>query len=176
MKSYETYTREVVPGSCKTISEDETYKLVRVLHLACPSLQSFKDAANSNKFTVREFVFNAQAIEDDEKEKLKLQEEEKAAKLQARKTLQTAFSEVFLLHLHLQAVRIFIDSALWYSLPLNFQAMAIKVNPRKEAGLQAALDKEFENAKGSAPKGDDDSGRADERQYVYLTYTMDYVE
>lgn len=172
--SYEGMTREVVPSSCKLINEDDSYNLVRVLHLDCPSLQTFKEELSKNKFTVRDFVYNAQAVEDGEEEKKQLMEQEKQARIQARKTLNTAFSEVFLLHLHLKAIRVFIESALWYSLPLNFQAMAIKVNPRKEAKLLEALELQFANAKGSAPSGGEgeELGK-EERQYVSLTFQID---
>ena len=37
------------------------------------------------------------------------------------------FSQVFICHMHLKAVRLFVESVLWYGLPVNFQAMVVQV-------------------------------------------------
>jgi V-type H+-transporting ATPase subunit C len=171
--TYETFTREVVPGSKKVVQEDDSYVLCRVLHLDCPSLQSYKEKCTSEKYNVREFVYDAQAVDDNAEEKAKLLESERHAKIAAKKTLQTAFSEIFVLHVHLKAVRTFVESALWYSLPLNFQAMLIEVNPRKEAALQTALNKKFANAKGSAPTADDDDHA--EVPFLQFPYLLEFL-
>jgi len=172
-EKYESLSKEVVPKSWKVISEDDSYVLGRVLHLDCPSLDTFKIKISDNKCTVREFAYDAQAVEDNQADKHKLLENEKEARELAKNTLSMAFSEVFLVHLHLKAVRIFVESVLWYGLPVNFQAMVIKVNARKEAGLQAALDKGFADAKGSGntTRGEGD----DDRPYLHFPFELDFL-
>jgi len=171
--NYESYTREVVPASMRIIQDDDSYTLVRVFHLDCTSLQTFKDKVVESKHAVREFQYNAEAIQESEEEKQRLTAEEKKKKQEAIEALEVNFGEVFIMHLHLKAVRVFVESALWYSLPLNFQAMAIKVNPRKEAPLQRELDKTFATAKGNAPSGGETD--PDDRQYVSFEYGLDFL-
>merc|ERR1711918_108098 len=95
----------------------------------------------------------------------RLEEQAQEAKRHAKDNLRVNFGEVFLVHLHLKAVRIFVESVLWYGLPVNFQAMVIKVNSRKETSLQAALDKGFADAKGSGNATKSGEGD-DERPYL----------
>ena len=122
-----------------------------MLHLECPALQTYKNKLTELKFTVREFQFNAEAVDDARADREKLQQQLQQAQQQAKNTLQMAFGEVFLCHLHLKAIRLFVESVLWYGLPVNFQASVIKVNMRKEQGLKTALNEGFADAKPGAP-------------------------
>lgn len=175
MNSYETLTQEVVPCSWKEISSDESYALGRVLHLDCPSLQTYKQKCQDNKFTVREFSYDSQAVDDNKAAKDKLLQEEDAAKSIARDTLKMAFSEVFLCQLHLKAVRVFVESVLWYGLPVNFQSMVVAVNARKEQGLQAAMDKAFADAKGSGQGKGSGDGDSEDRPYLQFAFDLDFL-
>lgn len=167
-------SKECVPKSFKQIAEDDSYVLARVLHLDCPTLQSYKAKLADKKFNVREFTFNSQAVEDSQADKEKLLEQESEAKQQAKKTLQMAFGEIFLCHLHLKAIRLFVESVLWYGLPVNFQAMAIKVNQRKEGALQAALDEGFKDAKPGSNGGKGEDGEGD-ASFVSFEYDLDFI-
>jgi len=128
----------------------------------------------ATRFNVREFTFNSQAVEDSQADKEKLQEQEREAQQQAKKTLQMAFGEIFLCHLHLKAIRLFVESVLWYGLPVNFQAMAIKINPRKDGTIQDALDAGFADAKPGTTGGRDEDGKG-ERSFVSFEYDMDFI-
>jgi V-type H+-transporting ATPase subunit C len=171
--TYESKSREVVPRSWKQITEDDSYILGRVLHLDCPSLQSYKQALNDSKFTVREFNYDSQAVEDNKAERDSLIEKEKKAKDHAKSTLQMAFSEVFLCHLHLKAVRVFVESVLWYGIPVNFQSMVIQVNERKESGLSQALDKGFADAKGSTAASDSNAEGKEDDDHPFVKFAFD---
>lgn len=165
-----------VPGSFKVITEDDSYVLARVLHLECPALQTYKNKLTELKFTVREFQFNAEAVDDARADREKLQQQLQQAQQQAKNTLQMAFGEVFLCHLHLKAIRLFVESVLWYGLPVNFQASVIKVNMRKEQGLKTALNEGFADAKPGAQSGggQDEDGKGD-HNFVSFEYDLDFI-
>lgn len=158
------------------ITEDDSYVLARVLHLDCPALQTYKNKLTELKFTVREFQFNAEAVDDARADREKLQQQLQQAQQQAKNTLQMAFGEVFLCHLHLKAIRLFVESVLWYGLPVNFQASVIKVNMRKEQGLKTALNEGFADAKPGAQSGggQDEDGKGD-HNFVSFEYDLDFI-
>lgn len=170
-EGYERCTQEVVPGSWKKISEDDSYVLGRVLHLDSPSLQTFKQKINDNKCTVREFKLDAAAYAEDKQQLEKLQEEEVEKRKHAKRILMTMFGEVFVCHCHLKAVRIFVESVLWYGLPVNFSSMVVKVSSRNEAGLQSELDVLWANAKGNGGKSEED----DERPYLKYDFDLGFL-
>jgi len=175
-EEYERWSKECVPMSYRFITSDESYVLARVLHLNCATLDSFKAKISDFKCTVREFTFDASAVEQNTDELNKLKEKEAELKKTARQTLHMAFGEVFINHMHLKAVRMFVESVLWYALPPNFQAMIISVNPRKEAGLQAKMDEVYADAKGpGASRGGGDGGEEGDRPYLQLEFELDYL-
>lgn len=177
--AYESFSKEVLPGSWQLIQEDDSgsYMLGRVLHLDCPTLQSFKTKVSDAKCTIRDFTYDCQAEDDMKHENERLKGEEQEAKDHAKQTLQMAFSEVFICHMHLKAVRLFVESVLWYGLPVNFQAMVVQVNNRKESNLKAALDKQFANAKGTGGAGSKsaDDAENEESPYVKFEYDLDFM-
>lgn len=173
VNSYETKSKEVVPRSWRTISEDDSYVLGRVLHLECPSLQSFKQNVTESKCTVRDFTYDSQAVADNKADMSRLEEQAQEAKRFAKENLRVNFGEVFLCHLHLKAVRIFVESVLWYGLPVNFQSMAVKVNNRKEGALMKKLDQDFADAKGDSAKATD--GEDDERTYINFPFDLEFL-
>jgi len=172
-KMYESASKECVPKSWRPIEEDDSYVLGRVLHLECPSLQSFKNKMSENKFTIREFTYDSSAVEENKVSFEKLQEEEKEALTNAKNTLHMAFGEVFVCHMHLKAVRMFVESVLWYGIPVNFQAMVVSVNMRKEAGLDKALDETFKDAKGSGGSTADKDD--DEHPFVKFPFDLEFM-
>jgi len=157
------------------VTEDDSYVLARVLHLQCPALQTYKTKLSDYKYTVREFQFNSEAVDDAKADKEKLQQNLQQSQQQAKKTLQMAFGEIFLCHLHLKAIRLFVESVLWYGLPVNFQASVIKMNMRKEAGLKAALNEGFADAKPGAQGGVDDDGGKGDHSFVSFEYELDFI-
>jgi len=171
--TYERMSKECVPMSFRRIATDDSYVLARVLHLNVATLQNFKDKISEAKCTVREFTFDAKAVEKNSADLDLLRGQAADLQKTARQTLHMAFGEVFICHLHLKAVRMFVESVLWYALPPNFQAMVISVNPRKGDALQKALDTQYANAKG--PAGSRGGGDEDERPYLQLEFELDYV-
>lgn len=168
---YETQTKEVVPRSWKVLAQEDAYTLGRVLHLDCATLQTYKSKMTEKKFTIREFSYDAQAVEDTQADEAKLNEQVQDAKAQAKQTLHMAFGEVFICHLHLKAVRIFVESVLWYGLPVNFKSMVIKVDQRREAALSNELDKAFKDAKGNGNQNT--SGEKDDEDTPYVKFKVD---
>jgi hypothetical protein len=116
----------VVPRSCKKITEDEELILFRVFVMT-KGVDSFKNACKDRRFTVRT-VDHVNADAKQEKDKRSTLESEKNQQLAALiKWCKSAYAELFVSWVHVKAIRVFVESVLRYGLPVNFQAAILKV-------------------------------------------------
>jgi len=176
LNTYERFTQYVVPRSAKEVpTPDKDYILYRILHLNAPAIEDdLKKACEENKFVFRNFQFEPQAAQESSLEEQELIGDQKKLTGQVMMHIKTNFSEMFVAFMHLKAIRVFVESVLWYSLPPNFQVMMIQPNERKETGLRQKLADQFQGAKCSqANMTKDDS--EDNYPYVNLDLDMDWL-
>ena len=99
----------------------------------------------------RNFKFEPQQAQETSQEEAELSQEQKRLTVQVSMYIKSNFSEVidphlpmwrsnstacrqmFVAFMHLKAIRVFVESVLWYSLPPNFQVMLIQVRPSVSA-------------------------------------------
>jgi V-type H+-transporting ATPase subunit C len=136
--SYEKLTDMIVPRSSALIHEDPEFGLysVTVFHKV---VEEFKTKAREKKFIVRDFTYDAKAIrqERDEKSKLEMQLKKQFGPLM--NWLKVNFSQAFSAWIHLKALRVFTESVLRYSLPVNFQAVVMRPNRKAQKKLTETL-------------------------------------
>merc|ERR1712194_258726 len=173
-KNYEFFTDFVVPGSALVIpTDDEQYMLFRILHLNIPALEDdLKSSVEAAKFLLRPFEFKPHESEETSQEEQQLLSEAHEMKTEVLDSICTNFSEMFMGFFHLKAIRVFVESVLWYSLPPNFQVMMIAPNERHERELRAKLAKQFKDAKcAQANMGQPDED--EEGVYPYVSLEID---
>ncbi|CAM9650526.1 unnamed protein product [Lampetra planeri] len=127
-KCYETLSEMVVPRSSRIVFEDPEGYMCTVTLLQ-KAVEDFKLEARRNKFMVREFQYNEEALKADKEEINRLITDKKKQFGPMVRWLQVNFSEAFVAWIHLKALRVFVESVLRYGLPVNFQAALLK--PRK---------------------------------------------
>jgi len=176
LNTYERFTQYVVPRSAKEVpTADKDYMLYRILHLNAPAIEDdLKKACEDNKFTFRQFEFEPDAAQESSLEEQELVAEQKRHSGQVMLHIKTNFSEMFEAFMHLKAIRVFVESVLWYSLPPNFQVMLVQPSERNETGLRRKLADQFDGAKCSqANMTKDDS--EDNYPYVNLDLDLDWL-
>jgi len=176
LSCYERFTEFVVPKSAQEVKTADTdYKLFRILHLNAGALEdSLKNACEEHKFVFRNFKFEPQQAQETSQEEAELSQEQKRLTVQVSMYIKSNFSEMFVAFMHLKAIRVFVESVLWYSLPPNFQVMLIQPNESREQGLRAKLATQFQNAKcsqGNMSKGDDE----DNHPYVSMDLDLGWL-
>ncbi|XP_064384156.1 V-type proton ATPase subunit C 1-A-like [Halichondria panicea] len=136
--SYEKITQMVVPRSTKKVADDSEYGLYTVTVFRKVA-DEYKHHAREKKFIVREFDFDAKTVqkERDEKGKLELQLKKQFGPLM--NWLKVNFNQVFSAWVHLKALRVFTESVLRYSLPVNFQAVIMKPHRKSQKKLTEIL-------------------------------------
>eukprot|EP00798_Chlamydomonas_sp_ICE-L_P027353 gene27353-4654_t len=144
-QQYETMCNYVVPRSSKLISEDNDYALVTVVMFK-RVVDDFKAAARSKGFQVREYSSGAESSDLTPAQVEQLKKDVELKKGMLEKWCQVSYGEAFAAWMHLNAVRIFVESILRYGLPPAYQAALVKPVDKADAKLRAALDKAFSDA------------------------------
>jgi V-type H+-transporting ATPase subunit C len=136
----------VVPRSAKLISEDIEYGLYTCV-LFKKSLDEFKASAREKRLTIRDFTYDANALENDRNKKAADTREYDRLKGMLSNWCQVNYAEVFTMMIHLKAVRIFVESVLRFGLTTsymsgmtpNFKAFLLQPKKGKSEALRKAL-------------------------------------
>lgn len=116
-----TMAKWVVPNSAKLITEDLEYGLYTLV-IFKKSIDEFKASAREKRYTLREFTYDAAAIENDKAKKVADTREFDRLKGMLANWCQVNYAEVYTMMLHLKAVRIFVESVLRYGLTTNYSS------------------------------------------------------
>lgn len=175
LDSYERFTQFVVPKSALEVpSQDKDYKLFRILHLNAETMEDdLKTSCEQHKFTFRKFEQGGiEAARETSQEEQDLVNEQKRLTQQVIMYIKSNFSEMFVAYMHLKAIRVFVESVLWYSLPPNFQVMLIQPNERNETALRQKMAQQFQGAKCSQVVADESE---DNHPYVSMDLELDWL-
>eukprot|EP00922_Rhytidocystis_sp_ex-Travisia-forbesii_P030587 GHVS01045175.1.p1 GENE.GHVS01045175.1~~GHVS01045175.1.p1 ORF type:complete len:398 (+),score=45.06 GHVS01045175.1:118-1311(+) len=146
---YETLESFVVPQSTRNfdVSDKEGNSLWKVV-LFRSSLESFKQAAKSQRFMVREFNFCEKSYQTTVENRSKLEAEKTRQETFLSRICFAAFSDVFIAWIHLKAMRMFCEAVLRFGVPPSFCSFFVKpFLGSKEKKLRKELEEIF------APKG-----------------------
>jgi len=128
---YESLANFVVPRSSKLLYEDNELGLFNVT-IFKKTLDEYKTHCRENRFTVREFEYNEEALAAGKNELSKLVSDKQKQFGPLVKWLKVNFSEAFMAWMHVKALRAFVESVLRYGLPVTFQAMLLR--PQRKGG------------------------------------------
>ncbi|GAA5961947.1 hypothetical protein JCM21900_001158 [Sporobolomyces salmonicolor] len=125
--SYERLTQMVVPRSSTKLAQDDEFVLFSVT-LFRRVRDEFAQKAREKKFIVRDFTYDAEAIEKQKRELEALVAEEKDLWADLLRLSRINFSELFQLLVHLKVVRAYVESVLRYGLPAVYFGAVVKVS------------------------------------------------
>uniref|UniRef100_A0A0N4Z1Z4 V-type proton ATPase subunit C n=1 Tax=Parastrongyloides trichosuri TaxID=131310 RepID=A0A0N4Z1Z4_PARTI len=173
---------KVVPKSSKLIIEEGDYSLYTVT-LFKLVIDEFKKNCQENKFIVRDFIFDEEALQLGKFDREKVFQEVRKHYPPLVRWLKINYSELLSAHIHIKALRIFIESVLRYGLPVNFVAAVIKPRKGTHKRIREQLNKLYHHldCSGSAPIDAFDEvfslkqlGLNDYYPYVYFDINTDY--
>ncbi|KAI7852920.1 ATPase, V1 complex, subunit C, partial [Circinella umbellata] len=127
--SFETLTSMIVPRSSIKIAEDSEYGLFSIT-LFKRVVEEFTHKAREEKFIVREFKFDEDALKEQERELRETEETEREQQTELIRLARTNFGEMFSSWVHLKALRVFVESVLRFGLPIEFVAVTIAVKKK----------------------------------------------
>uniref|UniRef100_A0A671UAG8 V-type proton ATPase subunit C n=1 Tax=Sparus aurata TaxID=8175 RepID=A0A671UAG8_SPAAU len=139
-RTYESMSEFVVPRSSRKLYEDEKGGIFSVT-LFKRAVCEFKAKALESKFDVREYSFDLDKKRQQEIKHLHVHKKEQYGIFV--RWLKVNFSEVFVAWIHLKALRVFVESALRYGLPMNYQALLLQTDRKRSKKLREELSSLF---------------------------------
>ncbi|KAJ1890311.1 Vacuolar ATP synthase subunit C [Kickxella alabastrina] len=130
LNTYERLTAMVVPRSTAPIAEDSEYILYSVVVFK-RSADEFTTRARDARFTVRDFVYDEQALERERRMQMEVVEQETELLGNLSEWLAGCFGDVVVAWVHVKAMRVFVESVLRYGIPPDF--LPVLVKPGKQA-------------------------------------------
>ncbi|KAI9258026.1 CRE-VHA-11 protein [Phascolomyces articulosus] len=140
--SYETLVSMVVPRSSTKVAEDSEYGLFSIT-LFQRVVDEFTHKAREEKFIVREFKFDEDALKEQERELRETEETEREQQTELIRLARTNFGEMFSSWVHLKALRVFVESVLRFGLPIEFVAVTIAAEPKFEVKVDQTLVEQY---------------------------------
>lgn len=143
LHTYESLTAMVVPRSASLLAKDDEFHLYAVTVFKKHS-NEFLHKCRESRWTPREWKFNEGGKEAEDEELRKLEKEERKVWGEALRLGRTGYSDAVMAWVHVQALRVFVETVLRYGLPLNFVAGIVKVCSRSASAVIASVEEASE--------------------------------
>jgi len=175
LKTYEKMTDSVVPKSAKrfdheSVKDKDGNTIWRVVMFK-DSAEPFKKACRERRYITRDFEYSEDAFKKREIARKDLDEKIKKAYSLTMGLYHAAWSDVMVSWMHIKAMRVFAESALWSGLPAKFAAFVLSPVPGKGDVVRKTLAAKMGKFGGTGPgsKADQDDGEED-YPYVSLSF------
>jgi V-type H+-transporting ATPase subunit C len=155
LDEYETVVSDVVPRSSDLIFSDGEFNLYNVI-LFKKMADDFKTQARKKKWTVREYKFDAKAVEAGKEDLKKFESKRVKQKNSLIRWCRLNFAEAFTSWVHLKAIRTFIEAVLRFGLPAEYTSAVIEPGRNSEGKLRKVLDSLYASLGSSYIDGGDE--------------------
>jgi len=178
LKDYEFLSPNVVPRSARMIHHEPPKNPefgLWTVTLFRKNAEEFKQAARDKRYTIRDFIFDPDALTSEKEEKMKLSAQQETAHASLLRWCKNSFSESFKAWVHLKTVRCFVESVLRYGLPVNFLAVMAKPNKKSEEKMKKTLGAMYGDGSDHGAADEDLPGMAGQGEfypYVYLSFNI----
>lgn len=143
LNTYHTLVQFVVPGSSEKIFEDEEYFLYNVVCFKRIS-DEFRIKAREKRFIVRDFEWEEGKSTESDKERVTLDKDVQKQWALLVRWCNINFAEAYAASVHVKVLRVFVESVLRFSLPIDFCPMIVRPSNKKtDKKLRAAFDQAF---------------------------------
>ncbi|KAJ9632889.1 uncharacterized protein PV06_09799 [Exophiala oligosperma] len=157
MRSYETLAQMIVPRSAYFVASDDEFSLYAVTMFRKYS-HEFLHKVREKKWVPRDFKFKEGGKEEEQKEVRRVEAEEKRVWGETLRLGRTGWSEGVMCLVHVVVLRVFVETVLRYGLPLDYVAVLVKTDSKREKKARQNLDTEYAYLAGNA-FGRDSKGR-----------------
>lgn len=178
LKCYETLGDcDVVPRSAKQIHGDdkEGNTLWRIVMFKT-SVESFRKASREKRFTVRDFEYSSDGFENIKKQRAEYEGNLSNLFTKLNTLCNAAFSDVFVMWIHVKAMRIFVESTLRFGSPPVFDSYIIMPNANRVPQVRAALGSIFsakqEDGEFSSKQLQDAAEAEGEEYFPYVSFAF----
>lgn len=136
--SYEKLTDMIVPRSCVEITNDSEHYLYAIT-LFAKVVDEFKTRARENKFIMRDFKYDEEAMAKEKLEFKKLEQDLKNQKGPILRWLRINFGEVFIALIHLKMLHLFVESVIRYGPTAELNANTLGLASKKQKRVREIL-------------------------------------
>jgi len=157
-----SFTSPVVPRSARRIVDDKDGFVLYTVVVLVKFLDSFRTAAKSKRFVVRDYEprTGAGAAGMSEAERLvTLENEDSKMRRNITVWCRTHFGEAYSAWIHIKAMRVFVESVLRYGVPPNYVSALVKVPKKGDRKVHSMLETMYRHLAGAGYAkglGDDD--------------------
>jgi len=176
LKTYEKMTDSVVPKSAKRFDhesvKDKDGNTVWRVVMFKDCAEPFKKACRERRYITRDFEYSEDAYNKREAARKDLEDKVKREYTLVMSLYQAAWSDVMVAWIHIKAMRVFAESALWSGLPPKFAAFIVSPLPGKGDAVRKVLANKLGKlggGTGPGSKADLDEG---EENYPYVSLSF----
>ena len=167
-KNYDLKSTYVVPNSCQKLEKDNDYTCYAVT-LMRTNLDDYKTATKEKGWHIREFKYNPTMREDMKKEASDTIKDYLTQCEQYKDLLESKFSHLCSVWLHLKALRIFVESKLLYGIPTEFRSYLVEASMKSIPRIHRELEKVFGDG---MDIGDDDAQDVENEYHPYVSFQI----
>ncbi|SCV70482.1 BQ2448_1876 [Microbotryum intermedium] len=171
--SYERLCPMVVPRSSSKLASDDEFVLYGVTIFRRVK-DEFSQKCREAKFILRDFTYDASAIQKAQADLVALEAEEKELWTDLLRLSRINFSELFQISIHLKVVRAYVESVLRYGLPAAYFGAIIKPEPKTVSKLTAALS-EYLGTEGKGKGGSKKHGKGSSSEGTDATVAGEFA-
>jgi V-type H+-transporting ATPase subunit C len=145
LKTYEKFADDVVPQSARRFGklerqlEDKDGNTIWRVVMFKVSAEPFKKACRQRNYLTRDFEYSEDAYNKRIGERKQLEAKLASEKESLMLLYKAAWSDIMSMWMHIKAMRVFAESALWSGLPPKFAAFVVSPVPGKGDAVRKAL-------------------------------------
>jgi V-type H+-transporting ATPase subunit C len=173
-KTYALDTEYIVPESIQELTRDNDYICFSVALLAT-NLDDYRTLTKDRGWHVRDFTYNSRMREQLAEEAQRTVTEYINESAKFSEHLQSTFSHLAVVWMHVRATRIFVEATLLYGIPPSFKTFLLTSQVKNLPKIHKELEKQFADEIPGVG-GDDDEGTAEDSEYhPYVSYHVNLV-
>ncbi|KAH0792885.1 V-type proton ATPase subunit C [Histomonas meleagridis] len=164
----------VVPGSLAELASDNEYTCFAVTIIS-KNLDDYKSATKEKGWHIKEFTYNPNLREELQKEAQEAIQNYLNESNNYSEQLQSTFSQLAIVWLHIKAIRIFVESILLYGIKSEFQAFRVCALPKNIPKIHKELEKVFSDGILDGDDGGEDMMNDETEYHPYVSFKLNLV-
>ena len=162
----------VVPNSLSELDHDNEYTCFAVSIIA-KNLDDYKSAIKEKGWHIKDFTYNPNLREELQKEAQDVVQNYLTESNNYSEHLQTTFSQLATVWMHIKSIRIFVESILLYGIKSDFQTFLVCALPKNIPKIHKELEKVFNDG---IQGGEGDDAMIDDNEYhPYVSFKLNLV-
>ena len=167
-KNYHLKSSYIVPNSCQKLDKDNDYTCYAVT-LKKECVDDYKTASKEKGWHIRDFNYDPNMRENMKKEAKETIDKYLEHCANYKDLLESKFSHICSVWLHIKALRIFVESKLLYGIPTEFRSYLVEASMKSIPRIHRELEKVFGDG---MELGDDDQQEGENEYHPYVSFPI----